>query len=227
MATKKSVALTKIDPEKSVKFDTASFYSDMMDVIAKRQNFESSGLDVAPPMSTGLLQVDMVYGGGIRASMITAAADEQAAKTTLAIVTMASAILENVPIIAFADYEGCFTASTTLAYGKGLTARLDELFDLSQVDSWTPGTWPGQTRTDIGTVELGHAWGGVGRRQGSLYYRGKMPTSTVTLDSGHTLEGYAHPFFVLNEDQTITVKKLEDLLPGDTVLVKDPKHVHS
>ncbi len=207
--------------EKGVKFDAASYYSDTMDVISKRQNFESSSLDVAPPMSTGLCQIDMLYGGGIRASMITAAADEQAAKTTLALATMASAIKEDIPIIGFMDYEGCFTGDTLIDHGKGQQSRLDKLFDLSKADSWEPGTWPGQTRTDIGTVELGHAWGGTGRRQGSLYYKGKLPTSVITLDSGHTLEGHGHLFFVLNSDHTVIVKSQEELLPGDTVLVKN------
>ena len=91
-ASKKPRVVDQEEPkEKKIRFDAASFYSDSMDVISKRQNFESSSLDVAPPMSTGLLQIDMVYGGGIRASMITAAADEQAAKTTLALATMAAA----------------------------------------------------------------------------------------------------------------------------------------
>jgi len=218
MATKKSVALTKIDPEKSVKFDTASFYSDMMDVIAKRQNFESSGLDVAPPMSTGLLQVDMVYGGGIRASMITSAADEQAAKTTLAIVTMASAILENVPIIAFADYEGCLVKSTIISYGRGKQARLDELFDLSEVKSWAPKSYPGQQRFDIDTFEPGHSYGGVGPRTGSLYYRGKLPTTKVCFNTGHSLTGHKHKMFVVRNGQAV-VKLMEDLIVGETVLV--------
>lgn len=146
MATRKP---TRVKPDseesptkdKRVKFDVAGFYSDTMDVISKRQNFESSSLDVAPPMSTGLLQVDMVYGGGIRASMITAAADEQAGKTTLALATMANAIKENIPIIAFADYEGSTKNSKpyvqSILKTMGVNMTVDQVFGKRGTD----GKW--------------------------------------------------------------------------------------
>lgn len=57
--------------------DIHSIYEDSMDTIAKRQGFEASSLDVVPPMSTGLLALDLVMGGGIRPSMVTGAGEEQ------------------------------------------------------------------------------------------------------------------------------------------------------
>lgn len=117
---------------KSPKLDMTSFYNDSLDAIAKRQGFESSGLDVAPPMSTGLLQVDMLMGGGIRASMITGAGQEQCAKTTLALTVMGSAIKENIPIIAFLDAEGSTKNSKPYVHsilkGMGIKLSIDEVF---------------------------------------------------------------------------------------------------
>ena len=141
-ASKKPRVVDQEEPkEKKIRFDAASFYSDSMDVISKRQNFESSSLDVAPPMSTGLLQIDMVYGGGIRASMITAAADEQAAKTTLALATMAAAIKENIPIIGFMDYEGSTKNSKpyvqSILKTQGVNLTVDQVFGKKDKD----GKW--------------------------------------------------------------------------------------
>ena len=43
-------------------------------------------------MSTGLLCVDLILGGGITAGMYTFAGPEQSAKTTLAITTLAASV---------------------------------------------------------------------------------------------------------------------------------------
>ena len=203
--------------------DLSTFYTDSLDTIAKRQGFENSGLDVVPPMSSGMLAIDLITGGGFRPANYTGAGEEQCAKTTLALTVMGSAINHNIPLIAFVDYEGCCTMDTLLGYGKGKHARLDELFDLSKYKEWEPGTWPGQSRTDIDTVETGHSTRGTGVRSGSLYYRGEMPTSKVTLSNSATLTGYAHPFFVLT-DEGLVEKKLEGLRPGDKVIVAKSMH---
>jgi RecA/RadA recombinase len=205
--------------------DVQSLFSASLDEISKRQGFEASSLDVAPPISSGMLAVDMILGGGIRPCMMTGVAQEQAGKTTLALTTMGSAIRANVPIIAFADYEGCFTADTLLGYGKGKHARLDELFDLSSAAEWKPGTWVGQVRHDIDTVEPGHAYGGTGVRQGELFYRGIKPTTTVTLSTGHQLTGYRHPMFVFRKGR-VAVLPHEELQIGDQVLVGRQSRAH-
>lgn len=117
---------------KKPKFDVASIYGDLLDTIEKRQGIENTGLDVAPPMSTGLLQVDMILGGGIRSCMLTGAGNEQCAKTTLALTAMAAAIKEEIPIIAFADAEGSTKNSKpyvqSILKGSGINMTVDQVF---------------------------------------------------------------------------------------------------
>jgi len=126
---------------KKVKFDSAAAYSEVIDDISKRQGFESSGLDVAPAMSTGILEVDMIMGGGIRASMVTAAGNEQCAKTTLALVGMAASIKANIPIVAFVDFEGSTKNSKpyvqSILNTCGLNMTVDQVFGKKNKD----GTW--------------------------------------------------------------------------------------
>lgn len=117
---------------KSPKFDIMSMVSDSMDTIAKRQGFEASGLDTSPPMTSGMLAVDLITEGGIRPSMITASAQEQAAKTTLALTVMGSAIKQNIPLIAFIDYEGSTKNSKNYVHsilkGQGINLTIDQVF---------------------------------------------------------------------------------------------------
>jgi hypothetical protein len=88
------------------KFDVRALYAATVDEVAKRQNFDSDLLEDMPPMSTGLLALDLIHGGGIRPAWYTHYGPEQSAKTTGALTIMAAAIKAAVPIIAFADYEG-------------------------------------------------------------------------------------------------------------------------
>lgn len=203
---------------KGPKFDMNSFMNDSLGVIAKRQGFESSGLDVSPPISCGLLELDMVLGGGIRPCMMTGAGGEQSAKTTMALTAMGAAINADIPLIAFIDFEGCWTEDTILGYGKGKYAPVSDLFDLSGKKSWTPGTWPGQTRTDIDTYESGHANRGTGTRTADLFYRGRKPTFQVETNLGVTLRGYRHKMLVVRGAK-LYMKFMEELHVGEHVLV--------
>lgn len=132
MANSKTDKKSKTTKKREPTLDISSLYSDTLDTIEKRQGVDSAGLDVAPPMSTGLLQIDMILGGGIRSSMLTGAGNEQCAKTTLALTAMASAIKENIPIIAFVDYEGSTRNSKpyvqSILNGSGLKLSVDEVF---------------------------------------------------------------------------------------------------
>ena len=203
--------------KKKMVFDVNALIHSTLNEVAKRQGIVASGLDVSPPVSSGLLMVDLVLGGGMRPGMITAAAEEQCAKTTLAVTGLAAAVKRNIPFLALVDYEGCVVGSTLIGYGKGKHARLDSLFDLSKVADWTPGTWVGQVRRDIDTFETGHTNRGTGVRQGSLYYRGKFPTTKVKFNTGHFLIGHGHKMFVLTNGQ-VHVKLMEDLVVGEQVL---------
>jgi RecA/RadA recombinase len=218
----KVAKLRKSDEEdkpkkKKIGFDVNALIHDTLNTVAKRQGIVASGLDVSPPVSTGLLMVDLCMGGGLRPGMVTAAAEEQCAKTTLGVTALASGVKRDVPFLAMVDYEGCVVSSTLIGYGKGKHARLDSLFDLSKVAEWTPGTWVGQVRRDIDTFETGHEHRGTGVRQGSLYYKGKFPTTKVKFNTGHFLVGHGHKMFVLTNGQ-VQVKPMEDLVVGEQVL---------
>lgn len=130
--SKEKVSKSEDKPSKKSKIDVSALYSDTLDVIEKRQGVDNSGLDVAPPMSTGLLQVDMILGGGIRACMLTGAGNEQCAKTTLALTAMAASIREDIPIIAFVDFEGSTKNSKpyvqSILKGSGIKMSVDEVF---------------------------------------------------------------------------------------------------
>lgn len=231
MATKKRAALVESDDEVVVaeielavggkavpKFDVNAWLQATVDDISRKQGVDADPMEDFAPMSTGLLMLDILYGGGIRPAMYTHAGWEQTAKTTLALSIMVSAINAKVPLIAFWDYEGCVTADTYISYGRGKQARLKDLFDLSKVSSWKSGTYPGQTRTDIDTVEPGHRYGGTGVRTGSLFYKGKRATTKVTFNTGHSLVGHGHKMYVLRDGRA-EVTKLEDLQVGEQVLV--------
>lgn len=91
---------------KTPKFDVRAFYRGTIDDVSRRQGVEADPMEDIQPLSTGLLMLDLLYGGGIRPAMYTHAGDEQTAKTTLALMVMVNAVNKNVPLIAFWDYEG-------------------------------------------------------------------------------------------------------------------------
>lgn len=130
--TKPNAEKAPVKKSTSPRLDVSSLYSDTIDVIEKRQGLDTTGLDVAPPMSTGLLQVDMILGGGIRSCMLTGAGNEQCAKTTLALTAMAAAIKEEIPLIAFIDYEGSTKNSKpyvqSILKGSGVNLTVDQVF---------------------------------------------------------------------------------------------------
>lgn len=134
MATKKPEGKAKRAPRESAvaKFDPSSIYTDSMDVIARRQGVDCSSLDIAPPMSTGLLMLDLMMGGGIRAGMYTSAGGEQSAKTTTALTIMANAVKQAIPLLEFWDYEGSTKNSKpyvrSIIKGAGVKVTMDQLF---------------------------------------------------------------------------------------------------
>lgn len=113
-ATKKAAAPAEKDEiidaieevTKKPKFDVRNFYRSTIDDVSRRQGVEADPMEDITPLSTGLLSLDLMYGGGIRPAMYTHAGDEQTAKTTLALMIMVNAINKGVPTIAFWDYEG-------------------------------------------------------------------------------------------------------------------------
>lgn len=87
-------------------FDPYAMFQTKLDDIANRHGVNSDLMEDIPPMSTGCLALDLVYGGGIRPAMLVHAGEEQTAKTTGALVAMSAAVAAKVPIVALWDYEG-------------------------------------------------------------------------------------------------------------------------
>lgn len=87
-------------------FDYVSFLTETVDEVSHRLNYDSDPLESATPISTGLLTLDLLYGGGIRAGWYTHFGKEQSSKTTGTLVIAASALKQKVPFISYFDYEG-------------------------------------------------------------------------------------------------------------------------
>jgi len=94
------------ESKSSKSFNALSFYAESLDEVARRQDFDSDLMEDMPPMSTGILALDLLMGGGIRPAWFTMFGPEQSCKTTGAITIMAAALKNKVPIVALADYEG-------------------------------------------------------------------------------------------------------------------------
>ncbi len=89
-----------------MEFDYNSLLNETIDAISMRQGFTSDPLEDTAPMSTGNLMLDLIYGGGIRPAWYTHYGKEQSCKTTGALSILASAIKQDIPMIALCDYEG-------------------------------------------------------------------------------------------------------------------------
>lgn len=129
------------EPKAKPSFDYSSIYNEDMDTIARRQGVESSNLDAGPPVSTGMLALDMQLGGGIRAGMYTSAGDEQSAKTTTVLTIMANAIKMGIPLLELFDFEGSTKNSKpyvrSIVRGAGVKMSFDQLFGKKDED----GKW--------------------------------------------------------------------------------------
>lgn len=131
----KAAKLVKDDEPKKKKkmgFDVNALIHSTLNEVAKRQGIVASGLDVSPPVSSGLLMVDLILGGGMRPGMLTAAAEEQCAKTTLALTGLAAAVKREVPFLAMVDYEGSTKAAKRYVHeifkGQGIKLKMNEIF---------------------------------------------------------------------------------------------------
>lgn len=103
----------------------------VLDEVSKKLA-DADTLDDVEPMSSGLLIIDCITGGGIKPAMYTSAGKEQSSKTTLALTVLASAIKNKVHTISLRDYEGSTGNSisyvTSLMKTMGVNLTKDELF---------------------------------------------------------------------------------------------------
>lgn len=199
----------------AVQFDYTGFLTETVDAVAQRLNYDSDPIESATPMSTGMLTLDLLYGGGIRPGWYTHFGKEQSSKTTGALVIAANAIKEKVPLITFFDYEGCVTANTLIQV-KGQNIKLKDLFDLSDYKNWTPNTWQDQTHV---VDTLCNNERGYKSAKARLFYKGIHPTQKIIFNTGHELECYNHKFFVYRNGYLAVVSQ-QDLQVGELVFVR-------
>lgn len=100
------MARKSVKPTEAPQFDYKAFLTETIDDVTNRLNFDSDPIESATPMSTGMLVLDLLYGGGIRAGWYTNFGKEQSSKTTGTIVIAANAVKAGVPIISYVDFEG-------------------------------------------------------------------------------------------------------------------------
>lgn len=125
-----------------VQFDYTGFLTETVDSVAQRLNYDSDPIESATPMSTGMLTLDLLYGGGIRPGWYTHFGKEQSSKTTGALVIAANAIKEKVPLITFFDYEGSSANSMpyiqSILNTTGIDKTIAQVFGTKDHDS---GKW--------------------------------------------------------------------------------------
>lgn len=97
-------------------------------------------------MSTGNCSLDIVMGGGLTSGMYTNFGKEQSGKTTGQITVLASALIEQIPIIDFWDYEGSTGGSleyvANILRTMGVRASAEDIFGLKDKE----GNWVIQPR---------------------------------------------------------------------------------
>lgn len=124
------------------KFDYLSFLTETIDDVSKRLNYDSDPLEEATAMSTGMLVLDLIYGGGIRPGWYTHFGKEQSSKTTGALVVAANALKQNVPFISYFDYEGSSANSIpyiqSIINTAGLNKNVSDIFGSKDPDT---GKW--------------------------------------------------------------------------------------
>lgn len=112
------------------KFNPYSHITGVLDEVAKKLS-DADTLDDMAPMSTGSLVLNLVTGG-IRPAMYTNFGPEQSAKTTGALLVLASGIKEQIPLLSLRDFEGSTGNSipyvTSIMNTNGVKLTKDELF---------------------------------------------------------------------------------------------------
>lgn len=112
------------------KFNPYAHITGVLDEVSKKMA-DADTLDDMKPMSTGSLILNLVTGG-IRAAWYTNFGPEQSAKTTGALLVMASGVKENIPFLALRDFEGSTGNSipyvTSIMKTNGVSLTKDQLF---------------------------------------------------------------------------------------------------
>lgn len=109
------------------------------DAIEKKLGLVNTSYD-REPLSTGLLSLDLVLSGGVRSgAWYTFFGQEQSSKSTLAQTVLSKVMLDNIPRLAYFDYEGSMDQGymESIGHTMGSTFNTSDIFGVrSPVGKW-------------------------------------------------------------------------------------------
>ena len=118
----------KAEPELVPAFNPYGKLDAVLDDIEKHIGLSESSMDASERrLSTGMLMLDIVLGGGLTAGWYTNFGQEQTCKTTGAVTVLSAALNSDVPILGYWDYEGCLTYDAQVVV-NGKQQHLGDLF---------------------------------------------------------------------------------------------------
>ena len=162
-------------------------------------------------LSTGMLMLDIVLGGGLTAGWYTNFGQEQTCKTTGAVTILSAALNSDVPILGYWDYEGCLTYDAQVRV-NGKQQHLGDLFVGLNLQ-------PYQT-IDTRNLDITVDSPCGSQQVIATAYKGKKPITRIELDGGQNLEGYKHPILVCNSDGQLVWKYLEEITENDLAVTE-------
>jgi RecA/RadA recombinase len=105
--TEVAVSSRNIVEEARATFNPYANIDTTLDAIERAVGLSDSYMDKSVKrLSTGVLALDIILGGGITAGWYTNFGQEQSCKSTAAVTILAAALNTNVPIISYFDFEG-------------------------------------------------------------------------------------------------------------------------
>lgn len=109
-----------------------------LDTIEKKIGIGSTGLGgkTDTRLSTGMLILDLIYGGGYSAGWNTNFGQEQSCKSTGAMTVATAAVAAGIPIITYSDYEGSTEPNylQNMMSTQGLKADVTDVFGIRDRD---------------------------------------------------------------------------------------------
>lgn len=217
--------------ETSMFFNPGDEMDSEMDSIEKKFSLTTSMLDPTEPrLSTGQLSLDIILGGGIVAGgWYTIFGGEQSCKSTLTTTLIASTMKQKFKgIVVWFDYEGCLTGDTeiTVRNSFGEDAGNDRTVP---IETYVQTVAHYRCNGELPEYDTFYQTGGaqesasVGGHTGINAVRVKKdkPITRIDLSDGKHLRGFRHPVLVVNEQECLEWKYLEDIQVGDKVVTKN------
>lgn len=136
---KAAARMRETDKKKSAKESAAEYFNPLsaidetLDSIEKDYGLTGSSLGQGEErLSTGMLEMDVVMGGGLLPGWYTNFGAEQSCKSTSASLMMISALFQDVPVIAYWDYEGSTSSEylENMMEVNGIDMPIDQVFGI-------------------------------------------------------------------------------------------------